>query len=411
MTAPESKDHGQDSGPADQSIEASGPEADGGGSGSRGEGEGDGRESARDDWRAEGEARGATGGGSGSEGEDWDAEPDDRGTEGDSRGAKDSGWDDQGDGRDARADRLGVAGEGWSGTGGGSGDKGSGAAGGGRPRGWVKSRRQIERERQRRRRALRSGSVATASTFVFLVLVALVVTNAPGWERVRETFFDGEVFAAALPDVLAGFWNNVKIFLIAEPLILLTGLLIAMIRQLSAPIFFPLRALAVIYVDVFRGVPTLLIILLIGFGLPALELQGVPKDEITLAVIALTLSYSAYVAEVFRAGIETVHPSQQAAARSLGLSHGQAMRYVVLPQAVRRVVPPLLNDFVSLQKDTGLASTIGVIEAIRQAQIYAGRDFNYTPYLVAALMFILLTIPMARFTDLLAARARRRRGA
>ncbi|RBQ15747.1 amino acid ABC transporter permease [Spongiactinospora rosea] len=276
---------------------------------------------------------------------------------------------------------------------------------------WVKSPRQIERERQRRRRALRSGSIATASTFVFLVLVALVVTNAPGWERVRETFFDGEVFAAALPDVLAGFWNNVKIFLIAEPLILLAGLLIAMVRQLSAPIFFPLRALAVIYVDVFRGVPTLLVILLIGFGLPALELQGVPKDETTLAVIALTLSYSAYVAEVFRAGIETVHPSQQAAARSLGLSHGQAMRYVVLPQAVRRVVPPLLNDFVSLQKDTGLASTIGVIEAIRQAQIYAGRDFNYTPYLVAALMFILLTIPMARFTDYLAARARRRRGA
>ncbi|MDF5756128.1 amino acid ABC transporter permease [Spongiactinospora sp. TRM90649] len=277
--------------------------------------------------------------------------------------------------------------------------------------GWVKSERQHERERQRRRHAFRSGSVATASTFVFFVLVALAVTNAPGWERVQTTFFSAEAFTKALPDVLDGFWNNVMIFLIAEPLILILGLLIALIRRLTAPVFLPLRILAVVYVDVFRGVPTLLVILLIGFGLPALELQGVPSDEITLAVIALTLSYSAYVAEVFRAGIDTVHPSQQAAARSLGLTQGQAMRFVVLPQAVRRVVPPLLNDFVSLQKDTALASTIGVVEALRQAQIHANRDFNYTPYLVAALVFILLTIPMARLTDHLAARTRRRRGA
>ncbi len=277
--------------------------------------------------------------------------------------------------------------------------------------GWVKSERQIERERQRRRRAFRSGSVASASTFVFLVLVVVLITNAPGWARVQETFFSAEAFTTALPDVLAGFWTNIKIFLIAEPLILLVGLLIALIRELKAPVFFPLRALAVVYVDVFRGVPTLLVILLVGFGLPALELQGVPKDEVVLGVFALTLSYSAYVAEVFRAGIGTVHPSQRSAARSLGLSHGQTMRFVVLPQAVRRVIPPLLNDFVSLQKDTSLVSTIGVVEALRQAQIYASGKFNYTPYLVAALLFILLTIPMARFTDYLAARSQRRRGA
>src|SRR5690606_7245639 len=160
--------------------------------------------------------------------------------------------------------------------------------------------------------------------------------------------------------------------------------------------FFPLRALAVVYVDVFRGVPTLLVILLVGFGLPALDLQGVPSDEVTLGVIALTLSYSAYVAEVFRAGIATVHPSQRAAARSLGLSHGQTMRYVVLPQAVRRVVPPLLNDFVSLQKDTALVATIGVIEALRQAQIHAGRTLNFTPYRVSTLLLLLLRLQTSR---------------
>lgn len=276
---------------------------------------------------------------------------------------------------------------------------------------WVKSERQVERERVRRTRGRRSASVATASTIVFLVLVVWGVTNSPGWPRVQETFFSPEQFAAAFPDVLSGFLLNVKIFLIAEPLILIVGLLVALARGLKAPVFFPLRALATLYVDVFRGVPTLLVIYLIGFGLPALELQGVPTDLATLGVIALTLSYGAYVAEVFRSGIDSVHPSQVAAARSLGLSHGRTMRFVVLPQAVRRVVPPLLNDFVSLQKDTALVATIGLVEALRQAQIHVASTFNYTAYLVAALLFILLTIPLARFTDYLAARTQRRRGA
>ncbi|MEV0145289.1 MULTISPECIES: amino acid ABC transporter permease [unclassified Nonomuraea] len=276
---------------------------------------------------------------------------------------------------------------------------------------WVKSDRQVERERVRRARTRRSASIATASTFVFVVLVGWIVTSSPGWPRVQETFFNPEHFVRSLPDVLTGFWLNIKIFLIAEPIILVVGLLVALLRATRTAALFPIRALATLYVDVFRGVPTLLVIYLVGFGLPALRLQGIPNDYTTLGVIALTLSYSAYVAEVFRSGIESVHPSQVAAARSLGLSHGKTMRFVVLPQATRRVVPPLLNDFISLQKDTALVATLGVLEALRQAQIYASSKFNYTAYLAAALLFILLTIPMARFTDYLAERTRRRRGA
>ncbi|HEX4812687.1 MAG TPA: amino acid ABC transporter permease [Nonomuraea sp.] len=276
---------------------------------------------------------------------------------------------------------------------------------------WVKSERQLERERVRRSRARRSASIATASTIVLVVLVVWGVTNAPGWPRVQETFFDGGQFAAALPDVARGFLLNIKIFLIAEALILVVGVLVALARGVTSPAFFPIRALATLYTDVFRGVPTILVIYLVGFGLPALKLQGIPSDLATLGVIALTLSYGAYVAEVLRAGIESIHPSQVAASRSLGLSHGKTMWYVVLPQATRRVVPPLLNDFVSLQKDTALVATIGPLEALRQAQIHTHQDFNYTPYLAAALLFILLTVPMARLTDHLAARTRRRRGA
>ncbi|RSN03744.1 ABC transporter permease [Nonomuraea sp. WAC 01424] len=275
----------------------------------------------------------------------------------------------------------------------------------------VPSQRQLERERVRRSRARRSASIATASTIVFVVLVVVLATNSPGWPRVRESFFSPEWFVKALPEVLDGFLLNIKMFLIAEPLILIVGLLVALARGITAPAFFPIRALATLYTDVFRGVPTILVIYLVGFGLPALRLQGIPTDLATLGVISLTLSYGAYVAEVFRSGIESVHPSQVAAARSLGLSHVKTMRFVVLPQATRRVVPPLLNDFVSLQKDTALVATIGPLEALRQAQIIVQSKFNYTPYLVASLLFILLTIPIARFTDHLAARTRRRRGA
>lgn len=274
---------------------------------------------------------------------------------------------------------------------------------------WVKSERQLERERRRRRAGVRSASLATASTALFAVVVVAVVVSSPGWPRVHETFFNWGEFTGALPDVLRGFWLNVRIFLIAEPVILAVGLLVALARGLRNPLFFPLRALAVAYTDVFRGIPTILLVYLVGFGLPALRLQGVPDNPAVLGGFALVLSYGAYVAEVFRAGIDSIHPSQRAAARSLGLSRTQSLRFVVLPQAVRRVVPPLLNDFASLQKDTALVAVLGPLEALRQAQIHSADTFNYTPFLASAVLFIALTVPMARFTDHLAARAERRR--
>ncbi len=270
--------------------------------------------------------------------------------------------------------------------------------------------RQRARRRHRRRSAIRDALLAAGSTLLVAVGAALLVTRSPGWPRVQETFLSVADFRLSLPAVLDGFWLNVRIFLIAEPLILLLGLVVAVVRGLRAPVLFPLRALAVAYVDVFRGVPTILVVFVVGFGLPALQLRGVPNDLLVLGTLALVLSYGAYVAEVFRAGIESVHPSQRAAARSLGLTSGQTLRFVVLPQAVRRVVPPLLNDFVSLQKDTALVAVLGPLEALRQAQIYASTQFTYTSYLVAALLFVALTIPLARLTDWLAARAARRRG-
>jgi polar amino acid transport system permease protein len=262
-----------------------------------------------------------------------------------------------------------------------------------------------------RRRARRNALVGMASLIGFTVVVAFLVSRTPGWPVVQETFFNGDEFWASMPGLLEAFMLNVKIFLIAEPIILVFSLLIALTRTLHAPIFLPLRVLATIYVDVFRGVPTILVIFLLGFGMPALRLQGVPNDPVFWGTVALILSYSAYVAEVFRAGIGSVHPSQRMAARSLGLSTLQTNRYVVLPQAVRNVVPPLLNDFISLQKDTALVSVLGPIEVLRRAQIDASSTFNYTPYVAAALIFIALTIPMTRFADWVQSRMARRQRA
>jgi polar amino acid transport system permease protein len=262
-----------------------------------------------------------------------------------------------------------------------------------------------------RRRARRNAFVGMASLIGFTVVVAFIVSRTPGWPAVQETFFNGDEFWASMPGLLEAFLLNVKIFLIAEPIILVFSLLIALTRTLQAAIFLPLRVLATIYVDVFRGVPTILVIFLLGFGMPALRLQGVPNDPVFWGTVALILSYSAYVAEVFRAGIGSVHPSQRMAARSLGLSTLQTNRYVVLPQAVRNVVPPLLNDFISLQKDTALVSVLGPIEVLRRAQIDASSTFNYTPYVAAALIFIALTIPMTRFADWVQMRMARRQRA
>jgi polar amino acid transport system permease protein len=254
----------------------------------------------------------------------------------------------------------------------------------------------------------RSVLIALASTVVFAVVLALVVTNAPGWPAVKRSFFNREFFGESLEVIPEAFLLNVRIFLIAEAIILALALFLAILRGLPGPVFFPLRALAVAYADFFRGVPTILVIYILGFGAPALEISGIPRDPLFWGVVALVLVYSAYVSEVYRAGIESVHPSQEAAARSLGLSRGQSLRYVILPQAVRRVMPPLLNDFIGLQKDTALVALLGPVEAFRQSQIEVASTFNFTPYLVTALLFILLTIPLARLTDWLVLRDRRR---
>ena len=274
--------------------------------------------------------------------------------------------------------------------------------------GWVPSAHEVERARVRRRLERRAVLVATATTVVVLALVVLGLVSSPGWPRVRATFLSWPDAKAALPDIAGAFWVNVRMFLVAEPLILVVGVLVAVARGTTAPALFPVRALAVVYTDLLRGVPTLLVVFLVCFGLPALRLQGVPSSLFWLGVLALVLCYGAYVAEVFRSGIEGVHPSQVASAQALGLSHGQTLRHVVLPQAVRRVVPPLLNDFVSLQKDTALVASVGLAEALRQAQIYSSYHFNFASYLVAAVFFVALTIPLARLTDWLGRRAARR---
>ena len=250
--------------------------------------------------------------------------------------------------------------------------------------------------------------MAVVSTTVFFGLIALLVVNSAGWPEVKRSFFNREIFDESFPDIARAFLLNVRIFLIAEVFILIAALGIAVLRSLPGPVFFPLRALAVAYTDVFRGIPTILVVYILGFGAPALQIQGVPTEPLFWGIVSLVLVYSAYVAEVYRAGIESVHPSQEAAARSLGLSQPQALRFVVLPQAVRRVLPPLLNDFIGLQKDTALVALIGPVEAFRESQIEVAATFNYTPYLATALLFLLLTIPLARFTDWLIARDRRR---
>ena len=246
------------------------------------------------------------------------------------------------------------------------------------------------------------------STVVFFTVLVLVVVNSSGWPEVRESFFDRDVFRESLRDIAPKLLVNIRMFLIAEVFILVAGLGLALLRGLSGPVFFPLRLLSTAYTDFFRGVPTILVIYLFGFGVPALGLSGVPTSPFFWGVTSLVLVYSAYVSEVYRAGIESVHPSQEAAARSLGLTRVQALRFVVVPQAVRRVIPPLLNDFIGLQKDTALVALIGPVEAFRQSQIEVASRFDYTPYFATALLFVLITIPMARFTDWVAARQRRR---
>ncbi|HEY6713758.1 MAG TPA: amino acid ABC transporter permease [Rubrobacter sp.] len=260
--------------------------------------------------------------------------------------------------------------------------------------------------------------VSSASTVLFFAIIAIVVVLAPGGGVVAERFFSPSHLWQSLvgsegnPSVLGAFLLNVKIFTVSEVFILILALVIAVVRRIPGPVFFPFRLVAVAYTDLFRGVPLILVLYMIGFGVPGLDLGFISYlPDVAYGVISLVLVYSAYVAEVYRAGIESVHESQNAAARSLGLTRWQSLRFVVLPQAIRRVIPPLLNDFIGLQKDTALVSVLGSIEAVRAAQIYGASEFNYASYVVAALLFILITIPLARFTDRLIARDKRRREA
>jgi polar amino acid transport system permease protein len=261
------------------------------------------------------------------------------------------------------------------------------------------SERRLVREAPRRREARRGALVSAVSSVVIIGGLALLILTSPGWPDVRDSFFSWSDFKASFPDVLKGFWLDVRLFCAVEVAVLIVGLAIALVRTSRAPALFPLRLLATIFVDLLRGIPTVLVVFLFGFAVPALGLSGIPTSTIVLAGIALTLSYSAYVSEVYRAGIESVNPNQRAAALALGLTPRQATRHVVLPQAIRSVLPPLLNDFISLQKDVALVSILGPLEAFRVAQIEAAQNFIYTPLVAAALLYVCVTIPLARVVD------------
>ncbi len=264
---------------------------------------------------------------------------------------------------------------------------------------WRPSEEELARRQQRRARNRKNAAIASVSSILVLGTLIVILVTSPGWISLRDTFFKWAYGVEILPKVLLGFGTNVTLTLIAGTSVAILGLGLALIRTSRCPALTPFRFLATVYVDVFRGIPMLLVILLVGFGIPALQIPGVTNSVLILGTIAVIITYTAYVTEVIRSGILTVHPSQRAAARSLGLSHFQTLRHVVLPQALKRVTPPLLNDLVALIKDTGLISILGVTDAVRAAQIQTAKSFNYTPYVVAALIFLAVTIPLTRYTD------------
>lgn len=268
---------------------------------------------------------------------------------------------------------------------------------------------EIERERRafRARRSRRSVWISLASTLVFAGVVAIVLVRSPGTPVVLETFFDVGYGIEVFPKILAGLWLNIKVLFFAAIGVALLATLLAVIRTLRGAVFFPLRAVATGFTDLFRGLPFIIVLYLVGFGIPALGLfPRIPYA--VLGTIALILTYSAYVSEVLRAGMESVHPTQRTAARSLGLTHAQTLRMVVMPQGVRKVTPALMNDFISMQKDVGLISVLGAVDAVRAAQIENALTYNYTPYVVAGLLFILISLPLIRLTDWYTARAQKR---
>jgi polar amino acid transport system permease protein len=260
--------------------------------------------------------------------------------------------------------------------------------------------RRAERAAARRARDRRGLLIAAISTLVVLGALSALTVTSPGWDAVKDTFFNVDEFKDSFGDILVAFWLDIRVFCAVEVVVLIVGLVVALVRSTTSPTLFPLRLLAVVYTNVFRGVPVILLVYLIGFGVPALQLTGVPSDPLVLGGIALALSYGAYVSEVYRAGLRSVHPGQREASLAIGLTERQTMRHVVLPQAVRSVGPPLLNDFISLQKDVALIAILGVTgEAFRQAQIAQSASFNYTPLLGAALLYLCVTIPLALLLD------------
>lgn len=264
---------------------------------------------------------------------------------------------------------------------------------------WKPSSLELARRAERKKRNKKNALIAAISSFLVLGTLVIVIVSSPGWQTLRDTFFKWAYGVEVLPKIILGFGTNAALTVIAGTSVALIGLAIALLRTSRSPALTPFRFLATVYVDVFRGIPMLLVILLVGFGIPALQIRGMTNNVLILGTIAVIITYSAYVAEVIRSGILTIHPSQRAAARSLGLSNAQTLRYVVMPQALKRVTPPLLNDLVALIKDTGLISILGVTDAVRAAQIQTAKSFNYTPYVMAAIVFLLITIPLTRFTD------------
>ena len=268
---------------------------------------------------------------------------------------------------------------------------------------------EVERQRRRYRRArtTRSLLISAISTLIIAALIVVILASSPGWKTTQQTFFNWEYAKSSFPAVLSGMWLNIRMLLIAATGVAIFATLLAAARTLGGPVFFPIRFLAAAYTDIFRGVPFIVVLYIIGFGIPALN-PSRRIDVTLLGTIALVITYTSYVSQVLRAGLESIHPSQRYAARSLGLTHGQTMRHIIVPQAVRKVTPALMNDFISMQKDVGLISVLGATDAIRAAQVQQATTYNFTSYVVAGLLFIVLSFPFIRLSDWYTARLRKR---
>lgn len=268
---------------------------------------------------------------------------------------------------------------------------------------------EVERQRRRYRRArtTRSLLISAISTLIIAALIVVILASSPGWKTTQQTFFNWEYAKSSFPAVLSGMWLNIRMLLVAATGVAIFATLLAAARTLGGPVFFPIRFLAAAYTDIFRGVPFIVVLYIIGFGIPALN-PSRRIDVTLLGTIALVITYTSYVSEVLRAGLESIHPSQRYAARSLGLTHGQTMRHIIVPQAVRKVTPALMNDFISMQKDVGLISVLGATDAIRAAQVQQATTYNFTSYVVAGLLFIVLSFPFIRLSDWYTARLRKR---